>query len=132
MKTRTFLIALLLTINITTLHSQMYILNEDFSSASGITPPFEWNSLVISGEIFDVWHVDNPGGQTVGFPIISPFPIFDAGAYSNDGQPELVALESPSFDASISNFVILEFDHTFISANNSSPVRLSTADLPNN
>ncbi len=95
-------------------YCQMYILNEDFSTASGTTPPLEWTSVLISGNPTDVWHFDNPGGQDVGFPIVAPFAIFDAGAYSNDNQSEQVALESPSFDASISNFIMLEFDHKYV------------------
>ncbi len=102
------------------LYGQMYILNEDFSSASGTTPPLEWTSILISGSTSDIWHFDNPGNQDIAYPIIAPFAIFDAGYYSNNFQVEEVALQSPSFDASISNFIFLEFDHTYISGNGSS------------
>jgi len=99
--------------------AQIYILNEDFNTASGTTPPLEWTSRVQSGVAEDVWYFDNPGGQSIGFPIISPFPIFDAANYSNNAQAELIALESPSFDASISNYIMLEFDHIYSPGTNS-------------
>jgi gliding motility-associated-like protein len=120
MKKFTSLLMLLLTFAAFTAKSQMFILNEDFSSAIDTIPPLEWNNVVIAGNISDKWHFDNPGGQVLGFPAIEPFAIFDAGNYSNNNQHEQVALESPAFDASISNFIILEFDHKFIQAYNSS------------
>lgn len=64
------------------LYSQMYILNEDFSSATGTTLSLEWTSIVILGEQSDVWHFDNPGGQTVGYPAIPPTAIFNADLYA--------------------------------------------------
>jgi hypothetical protein len=120
MKKTISLLLLLLMFSALSLKSQMYILNEDFSSAIDTIPPLEWNNVVIAGTINDKWHFDNPGGQVIGFPAIEPFAVFDAGNYSNNNQPEQVALESPAFDASISNFIILEFDHKFIQAYNSS------------
>jgi len=120
MKKTLSLLMLLLLFSAVSLKSQMYILNEDFSSAIDTIPPLEWNNFVITGEITDKWHFDNPGGQEFGFPALAPFAIFDAGNYSDNNQPEQVALESPAFDASISNFIILEFDHKFIYAGNNS------------
>ena len=115
----TFLV-MILAFNIISLNAQMYILNEDFSTASGTTPPSGWSNILISGTAEDVWHFDNPGGQTAGFPIITPFAIFDADSVSGNNQPEQVALQSPAFDASISNFIILEFDHKYIQGSGSS------------
>lgn len=101
-----------------TLLSQMYIVNEDFSVSSGTTPPISWNNINISGDpALDLWHFDNPGAQTLHFPMTAPFAIFDAGTYSNNGQPEVVALETRSFDASVSNSLLLFFDHAFAPAN---------------
>ena len=42
-------------------YSQEYILNEDFSTASGTTPPSNWQNLVVAGQPEAVWHYDNPG-----------------------------------------------------------------------
>jgi len=93
--------------------SQMYILNEDFNGASGTTPPGGWNSTVIIGGANDKWHFDNPGNRLINYPIIAPFSIFDSDSTSANGQPEEVALETPLFDASISNYILLHFAQTF-------------------
>ncbi len=93
--------------------SQMYILNEDFSGAAGTTPPAGWNINVITGNATDLWHFDNPGMQEVLFPVTEPFAIFDSEHSSANGAPETVALETPLFDASLSNFILLNFHHRF-------------------
>jgi len=96
---------------------QVYILNEDFTTAFGTTPPFEWSNYKIIGSDTDLWHFDNPGGRVINYPITSPFAIFDADSVSGNGQQERVALESPFFDASISNFILLKYDQTFLAEN---------------
>lgn len=93
----------------------MYILNEDFSSATGTTPPVDWLNIIVNGSPQDEWHFDNPGAQSIAYPITEPFAIFDAAYYSDNQQTEEVALETAYFDASVSNYVILEFDHKYIS-----------------
>lgn len=93
--------------------SQMYILNEDFNGAVGTTPPAGWNNIIISGDVNETWHFDNPGDRIINYPIIAPFAIFDADSTSANGQPEVVALETPLFDASISNYILLHFAQTF-------------------
>lgn len=93
--------------------SQMYILNEDFNGASGTTPPVGWNNIVIVGGANDKWHFDNPGSRILNYPIIDPFAIFDSDSTSANGQPEEIALETPLFDASISNYILLHFAQTF-------------------
>jgi gliding motility-associated-like protein len=92
---------------------QMYILNEDFSGASGTTPPPGWNNIVITGTANDKWHFDNPGDRILNYPFTEPFAIFDSDSTSNDGQPEEVSLESSMFDASTSNYVLLQFMNVF-------------------
>lgn len=92
---------------------QMYILNEDFHAASGTTPPAGWTNIVISGGAGDSWHFDNPGDRTINYPVTDPFAIFDSDSTSANGQPEEVALETPLFDASTSNYILLYFAHTF-------------------
>lgn len=94
--------------------SQMYILNEDFSGTAGSIPPVGWNNIVLTGVADDKWHFDNPGQQILNYPITAPFAIFDAEAVSPNGLAEEIALETPVFDASISNFILLNFHHTLV------------------
>jgi gliding motility-associated-like protein len=101
----------------TTLLAQVYILNEDFVTTSGTNPPFEWSNYKITGTADDLWHFDNPGDRVVNFPVTAPFAVFDADTVSGNGQAEKVGLESPFFDASISDFILLLFDQTFVSVN---------------
>jgi gliding motility-associated-like protein len=90
---------------------QMFILNEDFSGTSGTTPPSGWTNVVISGGTADQWHFDNPGDRVLNYPITEPFAIFDADSTSANGQPEIIALETSLFDASTSNYILLNFVH---------------------
>ena len=92
--------------------SQMYILNEDFSGASGTVPPAGWTNYTITGTADDLWHFDNPGNRLIDFPVIAPFAIFDSEEVSPGTNPEEAALETPLFDASISNFILLHFHQT--------------------
>ena len=96
---------------------QVYILNEDFVTTNGTTPPFEWSNYKITGTADDLWHFDNPGDRVVNFPVTAPFAVFDADTVSGNGQAEKVGLESPFFDASISDFILLLFDQSFVSVN---------------
>jgi gliding motility-associated-like protein len=93
--------------------SQMYILNEDFNGASGTTPPNGWVNLVVQGGANDKWHFDNPGHRILNYPITDPFAIFDSDSISADGLAEVVALETPVVDASISNYILLYFVQVF-------------------
>ncbi|MCF8294804.1 MAG: gliding motility-associated C-terminal domain-containing protein [Bacteroidales bacterium] len=95
------------------LYGQTYILNEDFSSASGSTPPGQWTSLSLTTVSGDVWKFDNPGAIALNFPIIGQFAIFDSQHYSDNLLADESILESPSFDASIGSNVFLFFDHYF-------------------
>jgi hypothetical protein len=95
-------------------HAQMYVMNVDFSGASGSEMPLGWSNQVLEGDpATDTWRFDNPGSRSVLFPMSAPFAIFDAGAVSQSGQNQRVALESRPFNASTSNFILLMFDHTF-------------------
>ena len=84
MKRLFFLIVALSVYSVTL--GQVYILNEDFVTASGTTPPLEWSNYKIEGSETDLWHFDNPGGRTINYPITSPFAIFDSDSISNNGQ----------------------------------------------
>lgn len=95
------------------LFSQVYLLNEDFSSATGVKPPTGWNSITVTGAASDVWRYDNPGQRSVTFPVIGTFAIFDSEQYSGSGGAEKVSLETPFVDCSFSPYIILYFDHVF-------------------
>lgn len=92
-------------------YPQMYILNEDFSGASGTTPPPGWNNIIQTGTSDDKWHFDNPGDRILSYPFTEPFAVFDADSISDNNSPEIIALESPLFDASTSNYILLYFVH---------------------
>ena len=96
-KTTVILFTLFASLN---LISQTYILNEDFSSASGTTPPTGWLNSTIGGETEDLWHFDNPGSKVVKYPMIGTFAIFDSEGISKNQVPENVILETPFFDDS--------------------------------
>jgi hypothetical protein len=95
--------------------SPTILLTEDFSTASGATPPTGWTNNIIDGEAgVDRWRFDNPGNRTLTPPLAAPAAIFDSDAVSwSNGQPEDVALESPPFDASAYVYVGLDFDQYF-------------------
>ena len=96
-------------------YGQMYILNEDFTTASGTQPPFGWLNSMVNGQAGDVWNFSNPGNRSLSFPITGTFAIFDAANYSSAGGSEEAILESPYFDATVSNHILLFFDQ-FLSA----------------
>ena len=109
-----FLLLIALALLAFTAQAQMYILNEDFSTATGATPPANWQNNTISGEPTAKWHFDNPGNRTINFPVTAPFAIFDAPQVSPDTALEVVVLETPYFDASIGSHCLLFFDHYFL------------------
>ncbi|MEO0001892.1 MAG: hypothetical protein RL766_1938, partial [Bacteroidota bacterium] len=94
-------------------HGQVYLLNEDFSSATGIKPPVGWNNLTVTGSATDEWRFDNPGKRVAAFPVVGQFAIFDSENYSGGNGIEKVSLETPYVDCSFSPFIILYFDHEF-------------------
>lgn len=58
------LISIILFLNVfTLLHGQTFILNEDFSSSEGTTPPAGWHNGAVVGGENDLWHFDNPANQ---------------------------------------------------------------------
>ena len=93
--------------------SAQVIFSEDFSSATGTTPPTGWINNDIQGG-GEVWAFDNPGGQTLNVPLSDPTAIFDSDFNGSGSGPEDAALESPVFDASVvTGYIMLSFDHTF-------------------
>ncbi len=91
-------------------------LEEDFSDASGSTPPPGWTINVLEGNpATDLWRFDNPGNRsdtTITLP--APFAVYDSDAISDDDQLEDVAFVSPVFDASQSENVYLKFDQNYL------------------
>lgn len=95
------------------INAQTVFIDEDFTGATGTTPPTGWtnNEIAAGGGL---WAFDNPGGRTLNAPISNPAAIFDSDNLGFDGTAEETALESPTFDASTaSGFIILNFDHYF-------------------
>lgn len=96
--------------------SAQVIFSEDFSSATGTTPPTGWVNNDIQGG-GEVWYFDNPGAQTLNLPISAPAAIFDSDFNGSMSGPEEAALESPAFDASgVVDYLVLSFDQTFYDA----------------
>jgi Ca2+-binding RTX toxin-like protein len=90
-------------------------INEDFSDASGSTPPAGWTVDVLAGDpAIDTWRFDNPGNRTLPDFLTNPVAIFDSDNISNNDQPENVALVSPVFNASAESQVFLEFKQEYL------------------
>lgn len=88
------------------------LINEDFSTATGTTPPTGWANIdsTTSGEI---WTFNNPGSRTLNAPITTPAAIFDSDNYGS-GSAEDAYLETPAFDAATAvGTLFLSFDHYF-------------------
>ena len=89
---------------------------EDFSSASGATPPPGWTQTLLEGNPeTDQWRFDNPGNRSfIGTePLVSPVAVYDSDALSNDDTEESVALISPIFDASAAQGAYLLYDQWY-------------------
>lgn len=108
-----FIITLIMAVFVQQISAQVYLLNEDFSSATGSKPPAGWNNLTITGPATDEWRYDNPGKRVSSFPVVGQFAIFDSEKYSGGNGAEKVSLETPYVDCSFSPFIILYFDHEF-------------------
>jgi hypothetical protein len=85
------------------------LINENFNTA-----PTDWQINILAGNsLFDTWRFDNPGGRNIVAPFAGGVAVFDSDFYSAGGGPENVALESPVFNASAENEVVLSFDSYF-------------------
>lgn len=89
--------------------SQVTYINETFDAT---TLPAGWtsNDLLANG---DAWSFNNPGSRTINAPVSGGFAIFDSDNTSDNSLAEDIALETPAFDASGQNSVILIFDHYY-------------------
>lgn len=106
------LVGCLLLLQLTNSLSAQVLINENFSTATGTTPPAGWvNNEIIAGG--GQWAFNNPGGRTSVIPISAPFAIFDSDYLETNGEE--TALESPTFDMTpySTGWVYLSFDHYF-------------------
>lgn len=95
--------------------SAQVLFSENFSSATGTTPPAGWSNNDMTGASTPyLWAFNNPGGAPLNAPITPPAAVFNNDYLGwNDDYPES-ALESPTFDASvITDYIYLSFDHSF-------------------
>ncbi len=96
------------------LSAQIFI-NEDFSSASGATPPAGWSTnLVVGSDPGQNWRFDNPGNRPVLGPLSAPVAIADSD-YQGIVGDVVAQMDSPTFDASGGGPIFLEWDqwHAF-------------------
>lgn len=115
------------------LFSQNFLINESFSSATGITPPSNWSNITITGDAtLDKWKFNNPLGYQFPSPITNPAAFVDsynsgnAGGVNN-GLPENIALVSPTVSTVGLPDLTLDFDHFMLFlANGSGIVEVST------
>ncbi|MFK7774811.1 MAG: hypothetical protein AB8F94_21910 [Saprospiraceae bacterium] len=93
---------------------QTTIISEDFTSASGTTPPTGWANNLILGNASEIWAFNNPGGRTINAPVAGQFAILDSDGFGNNSTAEEATLVTPVFNANIySASLTLTFDHYF-------------------
>ncbi|MBI5475035.1 MAG: T9SS type A sorting domain-containing protein [Ignavibacteriae bacterium] len=95
------------------------LLQEDFSTASGSTPPSGWSNAILEGVPTDVWRFDNPANRAVAINQTAPVAVFDSDFLScgTGSGPENVALVSPAFNAPLNSVITLTFRQYFRSNN---------------
>lgn len=90
------------------------LLDENFATGTGSTPPTGWTQTTIAGDpTFDTWRFNNPASRVLNAPISNPAAIFDSDNYSNTGGAEDVVLTSPVFSGVGVTTIVLTFDHYF-------------------
>ena len=88
------------------------LLNEDFSTATGTTPPSGWTTTDVSGSGVN-WKFEDNNDWGFDPNITDEFAMLDSND-DGDGDPEDALLTTPAFDASaVNGSLILEFDHEF-------------------
>ncbi len=94
--------------------AQLYLLNEDFSSASGVAAPAAWsNYRQNAGSNAALWQFDNPTSLPLAFPISGKAASFDGAMMPSGSTTERISLESPLINCSISNNILLFFNQNF-------------------
>ncbi|NRA49173.1 MAG: hypothetical protein HRU12_08555, partial [Phaeodactylibacter sp.] len=89
-------------------------LDEDFSGASGITPPAGWvNATLPGGGIDSVWSFDDPATRNIsGAGFTAPYGILDSDFYGF-GATQIAALSTPIVDLSAATEVYLSFSELY-------------------
>ena len=92
------------------------LFSENFSDATGSTPPAGWTQVLLEGNPeTDQWRFDNPGDR--GFideaPFSGPVAVYDSDALSDDDTEESVALISPVFDIADVEGAFLQYDQWY-------------------
>ena len=91
---------------------------ENFSTASGSTPPAGWSQNTYTGDAADTWRFNNPAPRATPIGMTAPFAIFDSDNYSDNGLLEDVALNSNSMDFSNISTATLRFKYWFFNGFN--------------
>ncbi len=93
------------------------LLTQDFSSASGTTPPTGWTNNVLVGSY--TWFFNNPNGRSTSSPISGQFGIFDSDYLGSGAGLENAAIESPTINTTGYNVVFVKWDQYFAGVYNS-------------
>lgn len=112
---KTLLVLFTLQLMASQLFAQTNLINENFSSGSGSTPPTGWTNFQLYTTVpaTDFWFFNNPGSRTTYAPFSGAFAIFDSDNYSNNAVFENIALVSPVFNTLGINTVNLLLDYQF-------------------
>ncbi len=117
MKNIALCIALILC-NIVAIQAQSFLLNENFSSTTGRNLPSGWTHVIINGDTaVDRWTFGKHPKFYFAPPIEDGYAIFDSynggatGGTASNGQPETVALVSPSINTNSLSNLYLAFDY---------------------
>jgi len=97
--------------------AQNFLLNENFNTATGTTPPSGWTNVTSVGDpTLDKWKFNNPQGYQYALPIkdtaafVDSYNSGNAGGVNN-GLPETVILQSPSFSTIGITGVFVQYDY---------------------
>lgn len=86
------------------------LINEDFSTAEGTTPPAGWRNYARTGPAIDGWRFDNSEAPSLPGTLLRPVAFVE----QSGTQFREALLESVPFDARTSYSLMLTFDHVFI------------------
>lgn len=93
---------------------QTFFIKENFSNASGTTPPQGWESIRLAGGSGVGFRFDNSTNLQVPYPLQAPFAVFDPTATPWQGTSQTVTLESPEIDLSGVSSLLLSVDHKYL------------------
>lgn len=93
-------------------YSQTIILNEDFSTGSGKTPPSGWNNVLNSGTAGQIWNFTDTTPAITDGDFNGNYAILDSDGYGN-ASSQNATLTSPTFDTSTFTSLELSFSNQF-------------------